>query len=297
MNGKTLKVVQYNLEFGASDRFVDVFGCFKYKPNSNMYLIYADTKKDQKYNMIYYGSSHVKGNSILSMRCREAKEVEIIKEYIFKVTNHETLDNFEVVSLENIEEIEIIASDKLEVKPEILSTLTEITLPKKQEDIIEKTPPLKKKKKNSKTLIFFLLILVMISYGAYYFLTLSPKDTTSKKIICQKEYQHKTLEAVVQEENTYNFNVQDNLERIDTIMTYQFEEEDYQDFIMKGTYYKYLPDEDQDGGFKQDDKNYTFKIMMKETIDTSYTKPTAYEEVLAYYKTEGYTCTEEFVRE
>ena len=51
MNGKTLKVVEYNLEFGKSDRFVNVFGCFKYKSNGNIYVIYTDV--DTKYPIIY----------------------------------------------------------------------------------------------------------------------------------------------------------------------------------------------------------------------------------------------------
>ena len=33
MNAKKLKVVQYNLEFGGKDRFVNVLGFFKYKDN------------------------------------------------------------------------------------------------------------------------------------------------------------------------------------------------------------------------------------------------------------------------
>ena len=34
MNGKVLKVMQYNLQFGATDRFVNVFGClFQIQPD------------------------------------------------------------------------------------------------------------------------------------------------------------------------------------------------------------------------------------------------------------------------
>ena len=58
-----LKVVQYNLEFGAHDRFVNILGCFKYKPNGNIYIVYADV--DTKYELLHYGGSHIKNNSIL----------------------------------------------------------------------------------------------------------------------------------------------------------------------------------------------------------------------------------------
>ena len=292
MNGKVLKVMQYNLQFGATDRFVNVFGCFKYKPNGNIYVIYSDT--DTKYNIIYYGSGHVKGNSILCMQCREAKESEYIKEYIFKVTNKENLDNFEMISLNEVEGIEIIGSDKIDVKPEIITSLIDFTLPKKEvvsEEVVE--PKEKKvKKKSKKSLLFILLFTIVICIG-FYIITLPPKDTVSKRIVCEMQYSHDTLDAQVDETNTYNFNHQDTLESIDTTTIYQFDEEGYQEFIMKGLYYRYLPDDGQEGGYKQDDENYTFKIMMTEKVDTSYNKPTAYEEVLSYYKNQGYTCSEE----
>lgn len=297
MNGKTLKVVQYNLEFGSQDRMINVFSCFKYKPNGNMYLIYTDV--DTKYNIIYYGSAHIREKSILCMRCRDIKEEEIVKEYIFKITNHEEIDNFINISLEEVEGIEIIASSKIDVKPEIISSLVELTIPKsKEKEELKVNEKDSNKKKKSKKGILFLLLFVIIAIGCYgYFVVFAPKDTIAKQIICDKEYGHDTLNASVHETNTYNFDYQDRLENVDTIMVYQFNEEDYQDFIMKGTYYRYMPDSDTEGGWDKDDTTYTFKIMTKLRIDTSYNKPTNYEEVLAYYKKEGYTCKEDIKKE
>ena len=34
------------------------------------------------------------------------------------------------------------------------------------------------------------------------------------------------------------------------------------------------------------------KIIINDTVSTSYTKPTMYEEVLSYYKSERYNCIE-----
>lgn len=292
MNGKMLKVAQYNLEFGKSDRFVNVFGCFKYKSNGNNYVIYTDV--DTKYPIIYYGSAHVKEKNILSMQCKNESEQEIIKEYIYKVINNEPLENFEIFSLEEVESIEIIASNKIDVKPEIISSLVNITLPKKEEPEVIATPISKKKKKKSFRVILVLLLIFLVGGIGYFYITsLTLQEGTARKIICQKEYQHKELNAFVHEENTYNFNNRDSLENIDTVITYQFEKSDYQEFILKGTYYKYLPDDDQVGGYKKDDENYIFKIITTEEVSTSYNKPTVYEEVFSYYKSEGYTCTEE----
>lgn len=296
MNGKTLKVAQYNLEFGKSDRFVNVFGCFKYKPNGNIYVIYTDV--DTKYPIIYYGSAHIKDTNILSMQCKDVSEQEIVKEYIYKVINNEVLENFEIFSLKNIETIELVGSNKIEVKSETIVSLVNIIIPKKEEsENIKTVITSKPKKKKSKTLLLLLLfILIFALIGLIYIKSLADSNTTSKKIICQKEYKHNVLNANVSEENTYNFNNKDTLETINTIMIYKFEEQDYQKFIQEGSYYKYLPDDEKLGGYKQDDENYTFKIIINDSVSTSYNKPTTYEEVLSYYKSEKYTCTEEIER-
>ena len=39
MNGKELRVSEYNLTFGKSARMINVFGIFKYKANNNLYII------------------------------------------------------------------------------------------------------------------------------------------------------------------------------------------------------------------------------------------------------------------
>ena len=124
MNGKELKVVEYNLTFGGKARIVNVLGLFRYIKNNSLYVIYTD--KDTTYNIINYGSSHIKNDSILSMTPKKEDE-EIIKEYIFKDANKEELNGFEVQSLESINSIEIISSNKLEVKPEVIQSLIEKT--------------------------------------------------------------------------------------------------------------------------------------------------------------------------
>ena len=294
MHGKLVKVKQYNLEFGTRDRYVNILGCFKYIPNGNIYIIYTDV--DTKYNLIYYGSGHIRENIALCMKCREKQEEEIIKEYIFKLLQKDNLNNFQIISLETVENIEIITSDKFEVKPEILTSLIDIVIPKPEiKEEVKETPvtvSTTKKKKNTKLLLVLLLIIITIGIGGYLFLTLAPKETTRKYITCSKTYSHKELTATVEETNTYNFANNDELQTIDTTTLYQFNEKNYQDFILKGTYYKYMPSSNSNGGWDKNDTEYTFKVITKTKIDTSYNKPTNYEEVLSYYKHDGYTCTE-----
>ena len=291
MIGKTIKVVEYNLTYGINDRLVNVFGLFRYKPNNNLYVIYSDV--DIKYNIIYYGSSHIKNNSILSMPCKEKKEEDIIKEYIFKLTNNEQLDKFESIPLDSIDGIEIISSNKIEIKPEILYQLVDLTIPKK-EVVEDSKEEVKSSKKSSKKPLIFLLIILIIGISTYFFIsTLTKnKDTTTKEIICKTTYNQRTLNAQVEEEIIYAFNNQEKLEKLNITRKYQFTKEDYQNFIKNGTFYRYMPDEDTEGGWDKNDNEYWFKVITKEKIDTSYSKPTNYEDVLLDAKKEGYTCDE-----
>ena len=188
MIGKTLQVVEYNLTFGTTARMVNVFGLFKYNKNNNLYVVYSDY--NTKNEFIYYGSSHVKKNNILSMSTR-SNDTEIIKEFIYKVVNNEDLSDFDFIDLKDIEGIEIIASSKLEVKLDIIRILEELTIPGKkviiepttenfpeetkvltneQPLIITETTPKTKKiaiKLDKKTLI--ILIVVIIFGGGYFY--------------------------------------------------------------------------------------------------------------------------------
>ena len=139
--------------------------------------------------------------------------------------------------------------------------------------------------------------MVCLACGGYYFLVLSHGDTASKSIICTKEVSDRNLNARVEESIVSNFNNKNVLENIETTQVFMFDtESDYQDFINKGIMYKYMPD-DENGGYKQDDEKLQFSFVTRMAVDSSYLKPTWYEEVLSYYKGEGYTCDEKLIGE
>ncbi len=292
MNGKVLKVVEYNLTFGESTRLINVYGLFRYKKNNNLYIVYSDT--DIQYNYISYGSSHIKDKSVLSMAVSTKEEEEMIKEYIFKVVNHEELSNFEMISLEKIDGIELISSNKLEIKGDVLKTLIDLTIPQiKKEEKVAKEVDVQPKKKGKKKVLFIILFLVLVAGGGYGYLQMRPKETkVIKTFTCTKTYQHDTLKAKVEEENTYHFGNSEKLEFYEEKKNYQFlTAEDYQDFINKGLIYRYIPEEN-DSSFKQNEKKYNFQTYVKKTVDVSYDKKTTYEEALQEIKEEGYTCEE-----
>lgn len=295
MNGKELKVEENTLTFGANVRKVNVFGLFKYKPNNNLYVIYAD--KDTSYSVVQYGTSHIKNDSILSMSSNKDRDENIIKEYIFKVTEKGDLSNFEIINLDNIEKIEIISSNQLAIKKEVLENLISITIPKKEEEV--STHSQNKKKGSIVSTLASIIIVFAIVYGGFYYYSNyiqgNNQNTFTKTITCTKQYAHNDLNNVkVDEEQIFAFNNNDILDNVKINTTYSFSnEEDYSDFISKGTLYAYVPSEDTSGGFKQDDEKHTFSMIEQIKIDETYNKPTEYEEVLSYYKNEGYTCNED----
>jgi len=292
MIGKTLGVVEYNLTFGTDTRKVNVFSCFRYIKNNNLYVIYADVAT--KHELLHYGSSHVKNNTILSMACK-IEEIEIIKEYIYKVINNQDLSDFQTIDLKDINGIEIIGSNNLEIKLEVIKKLEELTIPVLTTPIEEK--PKKEQsnkqinKKNSKKLLFILLIIIIFLGGGYFYLTTSMSNNVSKQIVCTKVSTIKEIKATLSEQNTYNFKKNNQLNSIETINTYQFDNEiDYQNFNLKGTYHKYINKSEEPPIWNNE--TYTFKVTYGEEITSSYTKPTDYEEVIKYYNTKGYSCTE-----
>lgn len=291
MNGKTLRVIEYNLTFGGNDRYVNVFGFFKYKKNGNLYIIYTDV--DTKYEIVYYGTSHEKNTNLLSMACKEEQEQEIIKEYIYKVINNEPLDNFDVYTIEHITGIELISSNKLEVKLDIIRQLENKTIKKTEKEETNNLENKEKKKKsnNSLKIILILFLVVLMGGGYYYFTTIIKKETVLKKISCAKEYNSNEVNATVNIDNTYNFKENDNLEKIDSIITYKFNtKDDYEKFINDGSIYTYMPESTKK--HIPNINNLTIQYITEVFVDSSYNGPVEYEEVITQNKTNEYNCSE-----
>lgn len=294
MNGKVLKVVEYNLEFGKQARMVNVFGVFRYLSNNNLYIIYRDVLQD--YNYVSYGSSHVKGDTVLSMSCNKEQDEEIIKEYIYKVTNKEKLSNFEIIDLSKITSIEIISSNNLEIKQSVLTDLIKLTIPQEKHKEVLTDKRMSKKRSSVKTLLVLLVLTLLFGGGFYFYSSLNSSDTKiDKNIVCTINYPHDEIASVtVFEEETFYFGNDDLLQTIKKNTRYKFsDEEEYLNFINKGLYYKYMPEtSDNNGGWSSDDDKLEFKMIEKNNITESYSGATEYEDVLAEAKSDGYTCSE-----
>jgi len=295
MNGKKLKVTEYNLTFGSTDRYVNVFGFFKYKKNGNLYIVYTDI--DTKYELVYYGISHQKNNNLLSMSCKE-EEQEIIKEYIYKVANQLPLDDFIVFTLEDITGIEIISSNKLEVKLDIIRKLEELTIENEQKKLEEQktTNESKKSKKGIKTILTLLIIVLFIGGGYFFLTTTINSNKIVKTINCTITTNDNKINAILEQSNTYNFTNNNKLQYVEGINLYTFNEQvDYEAFINNGTVFDYMPESAK--SYTPNNDNFTIKYETRREIDSSYQEPTEYEELINYYKNRGYVCSEQIIEE
>ena len=294
MNGKILKVVEYQLSFGSHARMVNVFGVFRYKKNQSLYVIYADV--GSTYPVVYYGGSHIKENSILSISPRDGDE-EIVKEYIFKVTNGKKLDDFEIISLDSIDSIELISSSHLEIKMDVMNDLIDKTIPKVEEKVEEDKKSSGKKKKSNK-FVFVLLVILLLLGGVYFYLSyFNDSNRSTKSFTCIMSRNDSALNANIEVTGIYYFDYQDVLDNFEITNVFHFlSENSYQDFINKGIMYRYMPSDEQ-GGYSQDDESHTFTFLLKQKVDSNYQDAVDYEEILFNLKKEGYTCEEKVLGE
>jgi len=285
--GKRVKLTDYTMEYGKKEKFTNILCFFKSPSDNNLYVIVVEDS-NIPYGIIQYGSAHIKGNSLILIGSKNPNQ-EAVKELIYKIYNNEDLTNYEIKSLDEVEAIEIISPNKLEVKKEVVENIMERVMPKPKEEELKERP--RKKKKSILPLLLILVVIGLVGYFMFFRNSNDDEEKIVKSIMCTKSYSSNELEALVIEDNTYNFNISDSLEFINKSTTYKFyEEAEYLDFINKGLYYSYI--DLDNGGFTLDNDSYSLIVIEKEETETDYFLPTEYEEVLSYYKNQGYSCSE-----
>ena len=287
--GKKIKVNSFNLEFGKQAQITNVIAFYKYKEDNGLYAICCEDS-NIKYGIVNYGSAYIKENTLIIIGLKEPKQ-EMVQELFFKINEGKDItDNFEVQSLENVEFVELVSPNKVELKGEIVEKVISETIEVPQEEKVEKEKTKTNKKKSSLPLI--LILLIIIGGASFYFFATQNNNKVYKSIVCTKTYQDKDYNMEVSEDNKYSFSQEDILEYVDKLSVYKFTDEDeYNDFMEKSLYYNYMPKEN--GGITPDNDNLSFSIVERvDATKSSYNLPTNYEEVIKYYKREGYTCEE-----
>lgn len=275
MIGKQIRLNDYKFTYGKETIYLNVYGAFKNKKNGNKYVIYSYDN-----NRLYFGSLFIRNKEIIVMIPKE-DESEIVKKFTYSILDNKLSDDFEVISLDDIDSIQIIDETLCDFNVD-MSKLYDITIPKPK---VEKEE-IKPNKKISIASIFFVLLFVVIIL--FFFVNPEVIFGKNKEYSCTKSYLHDELPASVNEEVVLVFNGKDNINSIDVKTDYVFSDAQYyKDFKDKSYFYDYFKEGDT---YKFEDTTYTYRLFSKIDTNEDYFMPSKLDDLVSYYRNNGYEC-------
>lgn len=293
MYGKVVKKSEYEIKFGSKEQMVNVFICCKSLKNNINYVVfsYASEKETSK---LYYGMVHINGSKLVSMEPKPGSE-EIIKDLVWKITNKQELKDYEIIDINKADRIEVISFNTLELKPEVINSLVDLTIPK------DKSQEDNSNNKSSSTgcIIFIVVLLILGIGGMTLYDVVMKKIGLGQELICEKKTSDTKINAFINKKIDILYNRIDDFDKITENTSYVFNNADnYNNFKEKGIYYKYLSKSTLDeNGIKWDDEHYIFVNIaaMTENIeyvvdDTNITLKGSINEDKAILENQQYTC-------
>ena len=286
MKGKTLRVIELEKKIEEKEHMLDVYAVFKDLKYGNVYTIYKDYN-DITSDVLHYASSHFKQSTLVVLDVKEKGKVEeLVKELVWNILNNVNSNDFEMLDLKDIDRVEIIGSNTLKVKDEVLSTLKKLCIPKvKQTNDEQKT--------KSSAWILALGFTIAIGIASYFVITHKEEfKPETFNLICTKEYEDDELNAKVDYNDTLIFNTNYELVERNIIMLYTFNSTDsYNEYKRLGLYYKINPvSSSSKMEYIDDDINNIFTIKESVTTEKEYFEATEYSEVVERMNFNNYKC-------
>ena len=286
MKGKTLRVIELEKKIEEKEHMLDVYAVFKDLKYGNVYTIYKDYN-DITSDVLHYASSHFKQNTLVVLDVKEKGKVEeLVKELVWNILNNVNSNDFEMLDLKDIDRVEIIGSNTLKVKDEVLSTLKKLCIPKVKQTNDEK-------KEKSSAWILALGFTIAIGIASYFVITHKEEfKPETFNLICTKEYEDDELNAKVDYNDTLIFNTNYELVERNIIMLYTFNSTDsYNEYKRLGLYYKINPvSSSSKMEYIDDDINNVFTIKESVTTEKEYFEATEYSEVVDRMNFNNYKC-------
>ncbi len=286
MFGKRLKIKDYKFTFGKTNEDFNVFGCFKYR--SNLYTIYQDITNP---TTLYYGTCHISKNVLVVMALDKKDNVVGIQNFIMKVYNEEDLTDYQILSLVNVEKIEIISFNSFSMKEEVIKKLTELTIPK--DSVVEKKRIEIVKPSNPVLYVvsFFLVCLSIV--GAVIYFNRDSLFGRERAVVCTKKKEKRYNSNVVEDVTLY-FYKSKQISSLVFADTFTFKDSnEFDNFALTGKYYhvfEKVNSEDLSIISSVEEKKYNISYSV--VADLDYSGPRDYNQVLEYYTTSGFKCKE-----
>ncbi len=286
MKGKTLRVIELEKKIEEKEHMLDVYAVFKDLKYGNVYTIYKDYN-DITSDVLHYASSHFKQSTLVVLDVKEKGKVEeLVKELVWNILNNVNSNDFEMLDLKDIDRVEIIGSNTLKVKDEVLSTLKKLCIPKVKQTNDEQ-------KIKSSAWILALGFTIAIGIASYFVITHKEEfKPETFNLICTKEYEDDELNAKVDYNDTLIFNTNYELVERNIIMLYTFNSTDsYNEYKRLGLYYKINPvSSSSKMEYIDDDINNVFTIKESVTTEKEYFEATEYSEVVDRMNFNNYKC-------
>lgn len=286
MKGKTLRVIELEKKIEEKEHMLDVYAVFKDLKYGNVYTIYKDNN-DITSDVLHYASSHFKQSTLVVLDVKEKGKVEeLVKELVWNILNNVNSNDFEMLDLKDIDRVEIIGSNTLKVKDEVLSTLKKLCIPKVKQTNDEQ-------KIKSSAWILALGFTIAIGIASYFVITHKEEfKPETFNLICTKEYEDDELNAKVDYNDTLIFNTNYELVERNIIMLYTFNSTDsYNEYKRLGLYYKINPvSSSSKMEYIDDDINNIFTIKESVTTEKEYFEATEYSEVVDRMNFNNYKC-------
>lgn len=286
--GKSLLVSEFDLKFGQDDHLLDVYAVFKEDKRGDVLAIYSD-RKDSNKDILHYASVHMKDNTLVFIDIKNKED--IVKEFTWKLLNNKENDGFKIIDISKYKKAEIVSSNQLVVKSEVITKLLDKTIPKQNEDNKKKKKQKKKMQTSSKILLTGISLALCV---VVVFLVIN-KDIllgTNIKYTCINSYLDTEVGSNKEEIQNFSFNLKNELTSRTIITKYVFDnEEEYKNYINIGTYYRQDPVfRGSSFRYEHDDNSKTFSIIEDVLLGDYYTGKIIKDDILKEMTNNNFQC-------
>lgn len=277
MTGKKLKISNNDLYGNQDERQVAAFVCFNHLKYMNNYVIFSFVGEYDK-NILYYGSIHLKTNSLVIFAVKENEKVYIDTFREQFLTNTIDPKEYQIIDISQIEKVELVSFT--EVPYDKISILDNLTISKPMTKKQEET-------KESKPVFLYFLLIVLIAFLSFItYLKFNPNIIPEPKVLtCTNNFYNQELKMNYEEIRKVLFNPNGTINKIDVTNTYTFsDEETYLDFKNNDKETEYFKNINN---FEYLDDTLSINIYYEGStiIET-------YDDMYNYLKKEGYECLE-----
>lgn len=285
--GKTLVVKEFDLKFGQDDHKVDVFAVFKEEKRGDIIAIYCD-RLDENKDALHYASAHLDKDSLVFIDTKNKSE--IVKEFTWKLLNKKENEGFELVDISKYDKVQIVSSEKLILKSEVIKYLYDTFIPKEADKYVKKS-----RISSSTKILMGGIFIALLVVGAFVVVNHDFVLGINARYTCTNSYLDEATGANKQEIEDLTFDFSDNILSRNIVIRYTFDQKEaFDKYIEDGTYYQYQPVFVSSSMFyEEDNDNLSVDIIEEVKVDEYYTGIINKDELINELTQNGYHCIEE----